>query len=269
VINNIKNILMFQKPNLFRQKLKNGQSLVGTVMHTWSPVVMELAGLAGLDFVRVDNEHSWRQDSSAEHLMRAANLMGIMAIMRVDRENPYLIRKALEIGALGVLVPDVHDAKEVEGIVKAAKFPPLGTRGYSGQNWSGGWGARAGRPWVEWSNSEPMIGVMIENEAALKNLDEILAVEGLDFIHMGPADYSMSLGLGAPNKNHSDVQKAIEKVVTSAKKCNMPVVLGVGQNPEEIENYKNMGVTMLELSSDTALLYKHWKKAKTAIEKMK
>ncbi len=259
---------MFQKPNPFRQKLKDGKPLIGTVMYTWSPVVMELAGLAGLDFVRIDNEHAWRQDSSAENLVRAANLMGIMAIMRVDRENPYLIRKALELGALGVLVPDVHDAKEVEDIVKAAKFPPGGTRGYSGQNWSGGWGARAGRPWVEWSNSEPMVGVMIENTSALKNLDDILSVDGLDFVHMGPADYSMSLGLGAPDKNHPEVQQAIEKVVTTARKRNIPVVLGVGQNIDEIKKYKDMGVNMIELASDLAVLHSNWEKSKSAIEKM-
>jgi 4-hydroxy-2-oxoheptanedioate aldolase len=256
---------MFQKPNIFRQKLNSGQTLIGTVMLTWSPAVMELAGLAGLDFVRIDNEHSWRQDSSAEHLMRAANLMGIMAIMRVDRDNPYLIRKALEIGALGVLVPDVHDAKEAEAIVKAAKFPPMGTRGYSGQNWSGGWGTRAGRPWVEWSNSEPMIGVMIENKAAIKNLDDILAVDGLDFVHMGPADYSMSLGLGAPDKNHPEVQRAINKVITTARKRKIPVVLGVGQNIEQINKYKDMGVNMLELASDLTILHSNWSKIKNAI----
>jgi 4-hydroxy-2-oxoheptanedioate aldolase len=259
---------MFSKPNKLRTKLETGVPVLGTVMYTWSPVVMELAGLAGMDFVRIDNEHAWRQDSSAEQLMRAAHLMDVVPIMRVDRENPYLIRKALEIGAGGVLVPDVQDAKETEAIVKASKFPPYGTRGYSGQNWSGGWGCRAGKAWVEWSNTQPMIGVMIENTHAVQNIDSILQVEGLDFILFGPADYSMSLGLGSPQKDHPQVQEGILKTIEAAKKAGIPAALGVGQNLDEIKKYKDMGYNILELGSDLAVIRTGWEKLRVGVENM-
>jgi len=249
---------MFQAKNKIRAKLQEGKIVVGSVMYTWSPIVMELAGLAELDFMRVDNEHAWRQDSSAEHLMRAGHLAGITPIMRIDRENPYLIRKALEIGAGAVLVPDVHDAKEVEGIVKASKFPPLGTRGYSGQNWSGGWGANAGKKWIEWSHTEPMVGVMIENTSAVKNIESIVRVDGLDFVLFGPADYAMSLGLGAPDKNHPDVQDAIKKTIAAAQKQNVAIMLGVGKKLDEIKKYMDMGINMLELGSDISVLKGVW-----------
>jgi 4-hydroxy-2-oxoheptanedioate aldolase len=257
---------MINKPNKLREKLANGLPAMGTVIYSWSPVVMELAGLAGMDFVRIDNEHAWRQDSSAEQLVRAANMMDVVAIMRVDRDNPYLIRKALEIGAGGILVPDIKDAKETEAVVKASKFPPMGTRGYSGQNWSGGWGFRAGKAWIEWSNSEPMIGVMIENPEALKNIDSILQVEGLDFILFGPADFSMSIGLGSPQKDHPKVQEAIQITIDAAKKAKIPAALGVGHNIEEIKKYKAMGYSILELGSDLSMLKTGWEKLRKSAE---
>jgi 4-hydroxy-2-oxoheptanedioate aldolase len=257
---------MYRKPNKLREKLEKGMPVIGTVMYTWSPVVMELAGLAGMDFVRIDNEHAWRQDSSVEELIRAAHLVDVVPLMRVDRENPYLIRKALEIGAGAILVPDVQDAKETEAIVKASKFPPYGTRGYSGQNWSGGWGHRAGKSWIDWSNTQPMIGVMIENTVAMKNIDSIVAVEGLDYVLFGPADYSMSLGLGSPQKDHPKVQEAILKTAEAAKKAGIPAALGVGQNVEEIKKYQAMGYNIIELGSDLAILKSAWEKLRVAIQ---
>jgi 4-hydroxy-2-oxoheptanedioate aldolase len=126
---------------------------------------------------------------------------GVVPIVRIDRDDPYLVRKALEIGAGGIIVPDVCSVAQAESVVAAAKFPPLGNRGLSRMCWSGAWGATSGDEWIEWSNREPMIGIMIENVDAMSSIDNIVAVEGLDFIFFGSADYSMSIGLAAPNAN--------------------------------------------------------------------
>ncbi len=179
---------MIKMPNKVRKKLLNNQLVTGSVVYSWSPNVMDAAGLAGLDFMRIDNEHAWRQDSSAEHLIRAAVSADVMPIMRVDRDNPYLVRKALEIGAGGVIVPDVNSP--AEEVVKAAKFPPRGIRGYSSNCWSAGWGTAGGADWVKWSNTEPIIGVMIESVGAMDCVEEILAVDGLDFVLFGPGIHS-------------------------------------------------------------------------------
>ena len=259
---------MQRKLNKLREKLNRGERVTGSVIYSWSPNVMEAAGYGGLDFVRIDNEHAWRQDASAEHLMRAAALAEVAAIMRVDRENPFLIRKALEIGASGILVPDVCTPEEAVSVVRASKFPPRGTRGYSGNCFSGGWGSMAGAPWVQWSNTEPMIGVMIENKKAMECIDEILAVEGLDFVLFGPADYSMSLGLNEPSRNHEDVQSALKKTIAAAKKCGKYVMYNPGVNPEEIKKYVDMGVTMLELSNDLSIIRSVWEKTNKAIAEM-
>ena len=226
---------------------------------------MEVAGYAGLDFMRVDNEHAWRQDRSAEELMRAAELVGVEVIMRVDRDNPYLIRKALEIGAGGVVVPDIASVAEAEAVVSAAKFPPRGRRGYSGNCRSGGWGSRAGADWIEWSDREPMVGVMIENTQAVACVEEILAVQHLDFVLFGPADYSMSLGLRKPARNDRLVQDALRQTIAAAKRCGKHVMFGVGTTLEEIMLYKDMGVTMLEVGNDLGILHASWRERGEAV----
>ncbi len=256
---------MEHPPNALRAKLTAGEAALGSVVYSWSPNTVETAGFAGLDFVRIDCEHAWRQDSSLENLIRAGDVTGLSCIVRVDRDNPYLVRKALELGAAGVVVPDVCTVEEAVAAVKSAKFPPRGIRGYSGQCRSGGWGSRAGAPWVEWSDREPMVGVMIEGVKAMDNLDEIASVEGLDFLFFGPADYSMSLGLRKPMRDHPDVQAALDRIIAAAQKHGKQVMYGVGADPETIRRYRERGVTMLEMGSDLMTLHAFWRDRINAI----
>jgi 4-hydroxy-2-oxoheptanedioate aldolase len=259
---------MVRKPNKLRKKLNEGKVVTGSVIYSWSPNVMEIGGYCGLDFMRIDNEHAWRQDKSAEHLIRAATISNVVPLIRVDRDNPFLIRKALEIGAGAILVPNLQTPDEIRSVVKASKFPPLGIRGYSGSCWSAGWGTQAGKEWVQWSNAEPMIGVMIENESIMDHLDEILSIEGLDYLYFGPADYSMSLGLGEPKKNHPDVQDALKTIVAKARKCGVHVAFGVGTNLEEIQMYIDMGINMLEIGNDLNVLKSVWESTNSSIKNM-
>jgi 4-hydroxy-2-oxoheptanedioate aldolase len=254
------------QPNALRKKLAAGDCAVGAAIFAWSPNVVDAAALAGLDYIRIDTEHAWRKDDSLEHLIRAAVNGGIVPIVRVDRDDPYLVRKALEIGAGGVIVPDVSSASQAESVVQAAKFPPLGSRGLSRNCWSAGWGAVSGEDWVEWSNREPMIGIMIENIAAMSSIDEIVAVDGIDFVLFGPADFSMSLGLASPNSNDQRVQAAIAQTASAVRGAGKHFSLGVGTNPASIEKGMQTGVNMLELGNDLGIVRAGWAQAKAVVE---
>jgi 2-keto-3-deoxy-L-rhamnonate aldolase RhmA len=107
---------------------------------------------------------------------------------------------------------------------------------------------------------------MVENEQIIGQLDSVLSMEGVDFVLFGPADYSMSLGLGKPQKNHPKVQDAIKKTVEAADKYGKPVAIGVGQPlEEEARKYIDLGCRMLEISNDVSILRSVWKAVSHAI----
>jgi 4-hydroxy-2-oxoheptanedioate aldolase len=255
-----------QLVNKLRKVLEKGEVALGTAVFTNNPAIVEIAGYSGLDFVRLDNEYSWRRDESMEHMIRAATIGEITPILRVDKGDHYLVSKALEIGAGGVLVPDIRTKEEVEELIKAAKFPPKGARGYSSACFSGQWGKRGGEDWMKWSGKEQLVGIMVENEEVMSKLDEIISMEGLDFVQFGPSDYALSIGLPGPQKNHPKVQDGIKKTVEVATKYGKPVALITGPPlEEEVKKYIDLGCRMIEIGNDVGVLRSTWENLTTAM----
>lgn len=258
---------MERPKNRLRQKVGGGEVALGTCIYSFSPAIMELAGFCGLDFCRIDNEHTWRQDESAENVMRAAHLSGIVPLLRVDRDDPYLVRKALEIGAGGVIVPHTCTRKDVEAIVHAAKFPPLGHRGYGGLCLSGKWGVDAGVEWMEWSNRETLVIPMIEDVKAVENIEDIMSTPGMDGAFFGPADFSISAGVPLQT-GHAEVMKALQKVVAASKKHGKFVIFGAGfPQWEKAIPIMEMGVQAIELGHDVTILKSVWQMTVESVKK--
>lgn len=253
-------------PNRLREKLANGQRALGTAVYSWSPNVVDVIANAGLDFIRIETEHAYRRDNMLEQLVRAANAGNIVPIVRIDKGDPYLARKVLEIGAGGIVVPNVCTVDEARAVVRAAKFPPVGDRGYSSSCWSAGWGEQSGEEWVRWSDREPMIGIMIENVAAMNSLDDIVAVEGVDFVLFGPADYAMSLGLGAPMPEDERIQSAIDRTIRAAHDAGVYVSLGAGTDQSSIKKCHDRGIDMLEIGNDLGIVHATLKNARSIAE---
>jgi len=255
------------KKNRLREKIKKGEIALGTAIYSFSPAIMEVAGFTGLDFCRIDNEHAWRQDESAEQVIRAALLSGIVPLLRIDRDNPYLVRKALEAGAGGVIVPHVHDRKDAEEMVRAAKFPPLGKRGYGGLCLSGQWGINGGIEWMEWSNAETLVIPMIEDVSAIPNVDAILSTEGVDAVLFGPADFSISAGVPLQT-GHEKVMSALRKTVEAADKHGKFVIYPGAGFPqwETVLKARELGVKAIELGHDVTILRAVWGKAIQALK---
>ena len=254
--------------NKLKEILEKGRVALGTAVFSYSPAVVEVAGYCGLDFVRIDNEHGWRRDESMEHLMRSAAIAGVTPIVRVDKGDPNLIRKVLEIGAGGIIVPDITTRGEAEAVIQASKFPPRGSRGYSSLCFSGRWGLETSQDWVDRCDHETLVGIMIETEEIIPHLNEVLSLVGLDFVLFGPADFSMSLGLRSPQKSHPKVQEALKKTVEVARKYDKPVAIGVGHPwEEEAQKYINLGCRMLELGNDLLNLRYVWKTAEASLRK--
>ncbi len=256
--------------NRFKQALDAGKVAMGTCVDSNSPAVVEVAGYSGLDFFRIDTEYLWRRDDSLENMVRAAVIGDITPMVRVEKGDPYLISKALQLGAGAILVSDIKTVEEAQAVVKASKFAPGGIRGCSSFCFSAGWGSRGGKKWIDWSNTQIPIGIMIENTDIVERIDEVFAIEGLDYGFFGPADYSMSLGLGAPQKGHPDVQEGLKQTIAAAARYGKPVGLPIDAPwRKEAQHYIDLGCRFLEIGHELSILRSAWNSTATELRALK
>lgn len=249
-----------------RRVLTEGGIALGSCIDSFSPAVAELAGYAGLDFLRIDTEYSWRRDDSLEHMIRACRIGGATPLVRVEKGQPYLISKAFQAGAEAILVSDITGYEEAVEVVRAARFAPNGVRGYSIHTAAGRWGMAGGARWVEQSDAELMVGIMIENREILGDLDRIFAIRGLDFCLFGPSDFSLSMGYREPRTNDETVQDALRRTCEAAAAHGKWVAMGIKQPwAEQAARYTAMGCRMIELSHDVAILASVWSAARKEI----
>lgn len=252
--------------NKMKAALEKGKVSLGTCIDSYSPAAVEVAGYSGLDFVRIDTEYSWRRDDVLEHMIRAAVIAEVTPMIRIEKGDHYLVSKALQIGATAILVSDVSTYQEAVDVAKSTKFPPKGVRGYSSFSFSAGWGFHAGKDWVTWSNTEILVGIMIENEQIMNQIDDVFTIEEIDFCLFGPADYCMSLGLGAPQKGNPKVEEALEKIINAAVKCNKTVGVGIGQPwAENANKYIDLGCKIIEIGHELGILRSEWQAAASSI----
>lgn len=258
-----------ERTNKFRKILEEGKIAVGTCCDSYSAATVEAIGYSGMDFCRIDNEYSWRRDEGMENMLRAAAISGVTAMVRVEKGAPYLVSKIFQAGAGAVLVSDINNYEEALAVVKASKFAPAGHRGMSSFSFSGGWGTRGGEAFADWSDTQLMVGIMVENEHVVEQLDRIFAIDGMDYALFGPTDFSMSLGLRTTKKNHPKVQDAIKKTCEAAHKHNKFVGIGIGEPwVEEAEKYIKMGCKFIEIGHELAILGGVLRSASSGIRKI-
>jgi len=177
--------------NSLKHKLAAGRACTVIAPIGGSADVVEMLGFFGFDGVFLDCEHGSATWEQVENMARAADLAGYSAVVRVDRNDGPTITRALDRGAAGVQVPHINTALEARQVVEHAKFAPLGARG-----WSGGRSGYGVPPleFAQHANDETLVAVMLEETAALDNLDEILRVEHIDVYFVAPGDLAQSMG---------------------------------------------------------------------------
>lgn len=182
--------------NKLKQKIQEGKTVLGFVCRSLSPTVVELIGLAGFDLVWIDMEHTGANFANVEELCRAADSTQLESLVRVPDKRPSNILRALEVGAGIVNVPQVETYAEAEGVVKAAKYAPVGERGFctSSRGTRYGFDGNATNAFAL-SNERTMTMIQIESVKGVENAQEICKVSGLDAVFVGLADLSQSLGL--------------------------------------------------------------------------
>ena len=217
--------------------------------------VIEAVGNWGYDFVYLDVEHtSLGVGPDIERQIMAARLAGIPAVIRLTGTDEVDIRKVLEMGVEGVVIPHIRTRDDMAGVVRAAKFPPLGRRGAESNVRAAGFGG-PGFNWPEYirkSNEESLIIPMAEDYEFAENVDDILSVEGIDAINFGPIDYSLSANLPIGYKiDHPSLYKDYQKIESKARAKGIGIMCPVV--PATQENMRDMiakGVNMLILGND-------------------
>ena len=201
--------------NLLKEKMLAGKQTLGTFFETGSTTVAECLGLAGLDYIIIDNEHGPFDPQSTLEYVRAAKLYGLTPLARVSEISRPSILRLLDIGVMGLVIPDVRTVAEVEKIVEYGKYLPLGKRGVANTAGSGFWFedyAKHGlEHYFEVSNQETMLLPQCETAECLHNLEEVLRVPGIDGIYVGPFD--LSTALGKPGKfDDPEIKDAIAHI---------------------------------------------------------
>ena len=236
-----------------KEKMKRGP-VFGMACFTGAPCVIENIGNYGLDFIYLDLEHTnWMLGDHFEKQIMAAKLSGISILVRMADSDEVAIRKVLEWGADGVVIPHCKTKEETEKCVMAAKFPPMGRRGGE----SNVRAANFGGPNFDWNtyiaqqNKDTLVIPMDEDYEFTDNIDEILSVPGVDAVNFGPLDYSLSLNLKVGYAMEDKVKDAFHTLVTKAKEKGIgrlgPVI---PPTKEAIEQAINDGYNMLILGND-------------------
>jgi 2-dehydro-3-deoxyglucarate aldolase/4-hydroxy-2-oxoheptanedioate aldolase len=237
----------------FRAKIRQGQVPMGTGVSFTDPTVTE-ALCTVFDFVWIDMEHGPLSIETVQAHVMATNGSDAAPLVRVPWNDPVMIKRVLDVGAAGIIVPMVRTAAEAAQVVAACRYPPDGIRGY-GPRRPSRFGQSGGPAFCQTANATVLAIAQIEHIDAVNNMDAILAVPGLDSIVVGPFDLSGSMGhMGNPG--HPEVQRAIETIFAKTRRTKVMAGIGTGDDPDALAAWVRHGAQWLDISADFAMLVK-------------
>ncbi|VBB07248.1 Hypothetical protein LUCI_2492 [Lucifera butyrica] len=235
--------------NPFKTAIVKGEAQIGLWLSTATPYIAEIAATAGYDWLLLDGEHAPNTIQTQLSQLQAIAPYPSHPVIRVAEGNRTLIKQALDIGAQTLLVPMINSASEAQEMVSAMRYPPLGVRGVGASI------ARASRwgrvsDYMQKAEENLCLLVQAETKAAIDNLDEIVQVDGIDGVFIGPADLSASLGY--EDAGHPEMQAIIEKSIKRIRALGKAAgTLAV--EPEMAQKCIKWGATFVAVAVDTML----------------
>lgn len=235
--------------NTVKEKMLAGKPSIGGLAALGSPLAAELLALAGSEYVLLDDQHGIWDPKSAMDAFRSIRLAGAVPMVRVGKNDFYLIGAMLDRGALGIIVPMVHTPADAESAAFAMRYPPRGGRS------EGAYGCRMyGLDYRTAANDEVFLAVQIESGQAVENAEAIMRVDGVDACWIGPADLANSMGLDlrqpADQRRHED---AIRHVLDACRKAGK--IPGIACTPDNAQRYLDMGFLFVTAFGDSWSVY--------------
>ncbi len=238
-----------------REQLASGDPSIGSWIQLGEEALTEMMAKGPFQWLCIDLEHTTISIDQAGRIIRVADLAGCPVLVRLSSHDPAQIKRVLDAGVTGIIGPMVNTAAEAEAVVSAATYPPQGTRGVGlarAQNYGVGF-----PEYLHRMENDLVCIMQVEHIDGVENLEEILAVDGVDGFFIGPYDLSASLGL--PGQfDHPDVVAAMDRVAEIVKR---PGVLAgihvVEPEPERLNNMIDAGYRFVAYASDMLLFAHH------------
>ena len=203
------------RPSRIKAKLKQNEPVLLTSLHFADASLYEMTSLMGFDGIWLDLEHHGHSVETATNLMRAARVGSSDILARPAKGEFMRMSRLLEAGAHGILYPRCDDAAEAREVVRWSKFAPLGARGFDGANSDAPFCSMPMEDYLKQANDETFVAIQIEDPKALEHVEEIAAVDGVDVLFLGPADFSILSDI--PGQfDHEIITAAIDRIAAAA-----------------------------------------------------
>ena len=237
------------------RKIRNGEVAYSFKLNLMDTRAAEIAAMSGIDCLWTDMEHVPNDYQAIENIVRAAKIFDVDVITRVKRGSYNDLINPLEADSTGIMVPHLMSLEEAKQVVYYTKFHPIGSRPIDGGNADGNYCLTGGLDYIKQANEERFNIVQIEDPEPLKDLEEICALEGIDMIFFGPADFSQ--GIGAPcDFNHPELARVKELVAKTARKYGkFAGTVGGAANFDELVA---MGYTFISTGADVVGLMSYY-----------
>lgn len=237
------------RTNTLKTSWAAGESTIGLWLSFPDPASAELLGSLDAAYVNIDMQHGLIDYSDAVHLFRAMQRSASVPLVRVPWNEPGIIGKTLDAGAMGVIIPMVNSVAEAERAVSSCFYQPKGSRSHGPIRAA----SALGPGYAEEANDEIICIPMIETVQAVESIDEILAVPGIDAVYVGPADLSRTLGL-PPGPDH-EAQSFVDALTTIVAACEKAdVIPGIHATPALTAKRMSQGFKMITATSDSLAL---------------
>lgn len=241
---------MLPNENL-KKKLAKGESVVGTWCEIPSPEVINILAKAGLNFVIIDMEHGAMDFSLASNMVISAEAEDCFPLIRVAKNDDSDILRALEIAPEGIIVPHIETLEDREKTVRYAKFPPIGDRSLNPYTRAGGY--HSSKNFTTSQNENSFIGLIIEGNAGIQNIDKIIDDEYVDLVYVGTYDISSMLGIPGDTKNPL-VFDSLAKIAKRAR-AKKKAVGCLFHDLQEMVLFQKIGIQFLCYKVDTSIIY--------------
>ena len=231
----------------FRQKIKEGRVLIGANVSFTDPIISDILSSCS-DFLWIDGEHAPMDLATIEKHMLATKGTECTPLVRIPMNDFSVLKVVLDSGAAGIIAPQVRSAEDVRAIVSACRYPPSGERGF-GPRRASQYGAYPAADFCEKANQTLLVFAQVEHPDAVKDLDNILAISGLDGVVIGPFDLANSMGHTA-DPLHPEVQETIGAIVSRTREAGLMTGVGLPADAEMAKLYISKGIQWIQLGCD-------------------